>query len=338
MTIVAGIDEAGYGPTLGPLVVTGTVFNVPEADADKCLWHLLEDAVAKNVQRAHKSRSDSQRDLGLPITNCRPNRIVVNDSKKVYSSSRLKRIEEGTLSFLWCLRGPVSSFLELLKALSCYDGDVLSGYPWYVGKDLSLPIASNPLTIANNVQHLTRTMAEKGIKLSEIRSVTVPTFEFNRQIDLTGNKLLVLFQGCAELLAAIWEKFGTQCPKVFVDKHGGRSKYHYLLSKAFRGCQIKTFKEAREISTYEIKKFDREMVVSFVEKADDKHFSTALASMYSKYMRELFMKLFNAYWQERVPELKPTAGYPLDAKRFLQQIHEARKASGITDQRLIRKR
>ncbi|HLG28736.1 MAG TPA: hypothetical protein VI387_00880 [Candidatus Brocadiales bacterium] len=319
MAIMAGIDEAGYGPTFGPLVITGVVFNVPDNYTNKCLWHLLGDVVTK-------------------IGQGRGERIVVDDSKKVYSPCGLKRIEDGTLSFLWCLKGPVTSFLELLKALSCYDGNVLSGYPWYAGKDLSLPIASNPLAIANNVQLLTRAMAEKGIKLHGIRSVPVSTIEFNRQIDLTGNKLLVLFQGCAELLTAIWKKFGTRGPKVFVDKHGGRSKYHHLLSKVFHGCQVKTFKESGEISTYEIKKFDREMVVSFIEKAEDKHFPVALASMYSKYMRELFIKLFNAYWQEKVPGLRPTAGYPLDAKRYLQQICEAKKVSGITDQMLIRKK
>lgn len=319
MAIMVGIDEAGYGPTLGPLVVTGVVFNVPDEYTNKCLWHLLGDTVTK---KRHGGGD------------C----IVVDDSKKVYSSYGLKRIEEGILSFLWCLKGPVTSFLELLKALSCYDEDVLSGYPWYVGKDLSLPVASNPLTIANNVQLLTRTMAEKGIKLHGIRSMPISTMEFNEQIDLTGNKSLVLFQSCEKLLAAIWKRFGTQSPKVFVDKHGGRNKYHHLLSKAFHGCQIKTFKESGEISTYEIKKFDREMVVSFIEKAEDRHFPVALASMYSKYMRELFIKLFNEYWQEKVPGLRPTAGYPLDAKRFLQQIYEAKKACGITDQILIRKK
>lgn len=327
MAILAGIDEAGYGPTIGPLVVTGVVFNVPDDYTNKCLWHLLGDVVAKNAQRAPKPSSLGSGD-----------RIIVDDSKKVYSSRGLKKIEEGTLSFLWCLKGPVSSFCELLKALSCYDVDVLGGYPWYAGKDLVLPTASNPLTIANNVQRLTRTMAEKGIKLHGIRCAPVSTIEFNRRIDLTGNKLLALFQSCAELLAAIWKKFGTRNPKVFVDKLSGRSKYHHMLSKTFHGCQIKTFKESAEVSTYGIKKFDREMVVSFIKNAEDKHFPAALASMYSKYMRELFIKLFNAYWQEKIPGLKPTAGYPLDSKRFLQQIYEARKSSGITDQILIRKK
>lgn len=32
------------------------------------------------------------------------------------------------------------------------------------------------------------------------------------------------------------------------------------------------------------------------------------------------MNQLNEYWQEKVPGLEPTAGYPVDAKRFLEQI------------------
>ena len=35
--------------------------------------------------------------------------------------------------------------------------------------------------------------------------------------------------------------------------------------------------------------------------------------MASKYLRELAMRPFNEFWSRHVPELKPTAGYPLNA-------------------------
>jgi ribonuclease HII len=78
------------------------------------------------------------------------------------------------------------------------------------------------------------------------------------------------------------------------------------------------------------------MNVSFVEKADSKYFPPALASMFSKYIRELFVRLFNAYWQEKVRDIKPTAGYPEDAKRFLGQIQNTKNKLGISDDILIR--
>ena len=50
--------------------------------------------------------------------------------------------------------------------------------------------------------------------------------------------------------------------------------------------------------------------------------------MTSKYLRELAMKAFNAFWCDRVPGLPPTAGYPTDAKRFYHDIATTPGATG----------
>ena len=42
--------------------------------------------------------------------------------------------------------------------------------------------------------------------------------------------------------------------------------------------------------------------------------------MTAKYIRELYMEAFNAYWLGRMEGLRPTAGYAKDARRFLQDI------------------
>jgi hypothetical protein len=78
--------------------------------------------------------------------------------------------------------------------------------------------------------------------------------------------------------------------------------------------------------------------VSFLEDADARCFPVSLASMYSKYVRELFMKLFNQYWCELVPGLKPTAGYGRDARRFLRDVEPVRRAKGISQTLLVRAR
>ena len=60
--------------------------------------------------------------------------------------------------------------------------------------------------------------------------------------------------------------------------------------------------------------------------------------MFCKYVRELAMELFNQFWQRHLPDLKPTKGYPLDAKRFREEIVETQKELGITDRVLWRNR
>jgi len=82
----------------------------------------------------------------------------------------------------------------------------------------------------------------------------------------------------------------------------------------------------------------RTIRVAFLLGGESRSLPIALASMLAKYVRELHMALFNEFWAENVPGLKPTAGYPNDARRFLADIADARARLGIPDEILIRRR
>jgi hypothetical protein len=47
---------------------------------------------------------------------------------------------------------------------------------------------------------------------------------------------------------------------------------------------------------------------------------------------------FNRFWQNQVPGLKPTAGYPVDAARFFQAIRPALPRLGIPEKSIWRTR
>ena len=58
--------------------------------------------------------------------------------------------------------------------------------------------------------------------------------------------------------------------------------------------------------------------------------------MAAKLARELCMKRLNDYFRSHAPELKPTAGYYGDARRFLRETSGLRKKLGIANGAFVR--
>ncbi len=118
-----------------------------------------------------------------------------------------------------------------------------------------------------------------------------------------------------------------------LDKHGGRNRYGDLLQEQFPEHLVTPLIESRPESRY------RWGPHSFCFRSKgEAEAPVALASMIAKLLRELSMKAFNAYWQSHLPDLKPTAGYPVDAKRFRREIAEKQRELGIEDRSLWRSR
>ena len=82
----------------------------------------------------------------------------------------------------------------------------------------------------------------------------------------------------------------------------------------------------------------RDLRLTFQPRADSEHFCVALASMAAKYLRERLMEEFNRYWLAQVPGLKPTAGYPNDAVRFMEAIRPAAQKLGMAEDAIWRRR
>ena len=83
---------------------------------------------------------------------------------------------------------------------------------------------------------------------------------------------------------------------------------------------------------------DLGMHVVFRVRGEEAHLPVALASMAAKYLRELLMLRFRAFWLDLAPGVKPTYGYLPDGRRFIGEIEPLITRLGIRRESLIRNR
>jgi len=323
-TIIAGIDEAGYGPLLGPLVVTATAFEVPTAASEACLWDTLSSVVAVRSK---------QRDA----------RLVVADSKKLYHGpDDLWRLELPVLAMLATAGRRPKRLPGLLGVLCPQAGDDLATQPWYAGPDTPLPLSVSADRLALQAQALGRGMKRHGVRLAGVWSELLPADRFNRLVAATGNKSVVLMGCTLRLVQRIAMSVGSASVRFVIDKQGGRCRYRRPLLTAFEDRPLRIVAENAEVSAYRLSGPDGGAAgtwhIEFLKNGERHHLPIALASMVSKYLRESLMLQFNAFWQRHVPDLVPTAGYYTDARRFLRQIAGTARELRIDRAALVRSR
>jgi len=313
---------------LGPLVVGRAVFCVPALDHDAPapdLWRRLSKAVCKRI-------SD------------RAGRIAVNDSKKLKTkASGLRHLETGCLAFAGlCHERPASldKWLDLLGETSHQD---LSALPWYEPTDSSpwqaLPSAVTEGELAVAGSMLSACAERIGVQLGGLGAAVIFEDQFNRMVAATRSKASVSFTFVAKHLMHVWEHYGQHRPTVVVDRQGGRTHYRDVLSLNFPDVQVNVIEESSTCSGYELIDHadpQRSMKVSFQVDAEEANLPVALASMVSKYTRELMMARLNHYFTTRIAELAPTAGYAKDGKRFLGDLSPHLAGLGVSQDQLRR--
>jgi ribonuclease HII len=322
VAVVAGIDEAGLGPVLGPLVVSAAAFSLPDELTRASLWQLLASAVVRRPGKRHT-------------------RIAIADSKDLYSglrgSSGLGRLERGVLAML-VTRGLLPQTLAGLLEIVCPPAvSESSAYPWYRPLHLPLPQEQSAVEMALSANALDAAMQQAGVKLLALRSEIVFEREFNRLVG-ASNKSQMLFDVTSRLLVHLWQMGEDQHLVVHVDHLGGRVRYLEGLARVFEGCSLRVLEEDKDRSSYRLTSARREAEIHFVVGSENRQLPVALASMTSKYLRELFMQIYNSYWSAQVPDLAPTAGYYADGRRFYQAIQPAAEKMGIDEQMLYRLR
>lgn len=326
MSLIIGVDEAGYGPNLGPLAVCATAWRVPaELDADN-LTGLIPEI---SVQRPSNDQ------------------IQIADSKAVFKPGTGISILERTVQVMSRIAGfhleLANDWHSWLERFNPRWPEQRIDVPWLQG-ERNLPIEVENESIANLADAVRTSLVNHQVELIDVELNLIPARQFNELLRVNSSKGELLSNASAGLVRSILDRVvpdSNEPVLIHFDKHGGRNQYLPLLMQTFPEMFIQVICEGREISEYRwgagAGLGEGNTRCRFVAKGD-RFLPAALASNFAKYARELAMHSFNAYWTARIPELKPTAGYPMDAKRFRSEIESVQRDLEISDNVLWRER
>ncbi len=335
-----GIDENGYGPVLGPLVVTS--------------------ASLKLQNRSFAPLPDLWRLLGIkkdPGSNSK--RLFVCDSKTVFNAGRKKELaaEETVLVFFHlCFGFLPESADQFLTAVIDPSTAKYSPSCFCWKKDLDLQL--NPKRrkdILKNAVKLNKRAEQNGVSLEKPRCFLFCPSRFNEGLK-SGNKSDLVLESGLNLI----RRHGTDGQfYACLGKVGGLRYYREPVS-AFFGpqCTVTPTREEKNSSAYTLSKAGKTAgTITYLRDGENNSFLIALASLFGKYTRELFWKKTRTYLEERLSSPHPASplggedksegesrkyhasGYrdPL-TKRFIRETEELRKRLNIPDDCFLRRK
>jgi len=300
---LVGIDEAGYGPQLGPLVVSAVVLELPDTmltyqrplSKVACLWKTLSNIISENKSRV---------------------KITVCDSKALYQ--------------------PVKGIKELEKTALVFKRLIEPDYCSH--NELTLPVSADNSEINMSTKTLRIELKNNSIRFCEVKVGIVEPSDFNGGIRRLQNKADFLWEVSGKLIKHCVDKYNHKNMVVIrAGKQGGRNYYLPYLQRLFVDKIVRPVEQGHNNSSYIIRtKPSSDAVISFIKDGDASEFAIALASIFSKYYRELSMLKLNRFFQSHILSLKPTSGYQTDSRRFIREINPLFSKLGLERNNFIR--
>ncbi len=319
-----GIDEAGYGPKLGPLVIGASVWHVPA--------HLDTDCILSRLAPEFQSRPWQPNESFLPL----------GDSKAIYQRKKHLDSLNIPIRFLLDLCGSsCHSTSDLIRNVARADAHRVEEKPWY--EPCLEEGCSEKLAVSETLLESARLKLQSlGIEFRGFMCRIIDEEEFNTVVPIAGNKAtalgdwsLKLLRDCISLLCTSSDRHAPAQIEACCDRQGGRKHYLPLLNHAFQEWDpwFDVMEETSQCSFYRGRFEGANLDVRFRVHGDSM-LPTGAASMLAKFVREMLMLRLNRYWRDQVGDsLKPTAGYPLDADRFRNAIEKAADEMAHASQR-----
>jgi hypothetical protein len=374
MAVLIGVDEAGYGPNYGPLCVAATAWRVDQESGVRSQESVSRRrAPARPTARAGASPPPATTVSGFPdlykllrkavvrTPDKLGRKLAISDSKALYKAGfGVQQLERGVLAALAAMGTAVGKsqcierVSELLAATAADPFDLRRELSCHEDDSQTLPLEAEVEEICRLAAKLREACDESGVSLLAIRARLVYPTEFNSLIEHYGNKGAALSHITLGLVRHVVDEIGAGedsparsqltpdcCPLtpdsyfICLDKHGGRNRYAALLQHHFPEGWVEAVSEHRNLSRYRWH-HGQAPVEAIFRVGCEELLPTALASMTAKYHREVAMRTFNAFWTARLPQLRPTAGYPGDSHRFRADIARVQQELGIEDRVLWR--
>ena len=368
------VDEAGYGPKLGPLVIAATQWRCRSGQPSHACVPCDELPRATEQLDLWAERLETEFDALKQPVDVNDLTIRVDDSKRVFQSRSSKPSHQGYYGPLETLHRIVSvahylagrkepRLSDRLASLIPKDYQAVIETPWLA----ALPDASTvPDGLPNRFasrRHTSVARQQWGHspwQLKDVRARMITASNFNAfcgdqgdssavgALSKAGNKSDLLSESSLGLVADIIGEIRSNrqiVAHVFCDRHGGRRYYAGVIQQAFPGSMVEVIEETSRRSVYHMQFGKLVARLHFTVKGD-RFAPVALSSLHAKYLREVAMGAFNHFFQNQLAKLssrqntemvfKPTAGYPVDAGRFLNLIRPVLDWLKIEEEAIVR--